>query len=335
MSRQYSRFACSEEQHWWRRRPASRQLTFGPLWVGNPAVSKDGKHVHAVGREPHGELSVYDKQTGRFVPFLRGISASDVDFSRDGQWIAYVSYPEGTLWRSRVDGTERRQLTVPPLAVILPRWSPDGKMIAFRESSGGNRRQLALKPRIYVTSAEGGGPTLLLSGDQGFWDPTWSPDGGSLAYHVGGGELPQSQVMIFDLRTQKSTKIPGSEGYREPRWSPDGRYLVARLGLFPSKLGLYSFATQRWEVLDSRDFAWPNWSPDSKFIYGVDGNSLVRINVSNHKAEQIAPTPKFPSTGFFVDQWGGGWFGITPDGRPVTTRDTGIEEIYAFDLEYK
>lgn len=332
----FNLWVASEERHWWTRSgSASRQLTFGPLWVGNPAVSKDGKQVYAVGREPHGELSVYDKRAGEFVPFLGGISASDVDFSRDGKWIAYVSYPEGTLWRSRVDGTERRRLTVPPLAVILPRWSPDGRMIAFREGTGGNRRQLALKPRIYVMSAEGGGPTLLLSGNQSFWDPTWSPDGSALAYHVGGGELPQSQVMIFDLRTQKSTKIPGSEGYREPRWSPDGKYLVARLGLFPSKLGLYSFATQQWEILDSRDFAWPNWSPDSKFIYGVDGNSLVRINVSNHRAEQIAPMPKFPSTGFFVDQWGAGWFGVTPDGRPLTTRDRGIEEIYAFDLEYQ
>lgn len=217
----------------------------------------------------------------------------------------------------------------------MPRWSPDGKMVAFKELAGGNRRQLALKSRIYVVSAEGGGPTLLLAGDRSFSDPTWSPDGTAIAYHTGGGDLPQTEVMIINLQTRKSTKILGSEGYREPRWSPDGKYLVARLGLFPSKLGLYSFATQQWQALETPDFAWQDWSRDSKFVYGVDGDSLVRLSISNHKRELIAPIPAFPTTAYFLDRWGGGWFGITPDGRPLTTRDTGIEEIYAFDLEYK
>jgi hypothetical protein len=86
----------------------------------------DGRHLYAVGREPHGQLSVYDRQSGQFVPYLNGISACFVDYSRDGQWVTYVSYPEGALWRSRIDGSERRQMTVPPLAVVNPRWSRMG-----------------------------------------------------------------------------------------------------------------------------------------------------------------------------------------------------------------
>ena len=153
----FNLWGASEERHWWRRsQRSSRQLTFGPLSLGTPAVSKDGKQVYAVGSEPHGELSVYDQRTGGFVPYLGGISACYVDFSRDGEWIAYVSYPEGTLWRSRIDGSERRQLTLPPLAVINPRWSPDGKMVAFADWSRGDRRRLSpsvLSSRIFVVSA--------------------------------------------------------------------------------------------------------------------------------------------------------------------------------------
>jgi hypothetical protein len=45
--------------------------------------------------------------------------------------LAYVAYPEGTLWRSKADRSECQQLTFPPLFVQLPRWSPDGTHIAF------------------------------------------------------------------------------------------------------------------------------------------------------------------------------------------------------------
>ena len=84
------------------------------------------------GFQARGELIRYDAQRRGFVPFLSGISASDLRFSRDGEWVAYVSYPEGTLWRSRVDGSDRLQLTSPPVIAALPHWSPDGTQIAFR-----------------------------------------------------------------------------------------------------------------------------------------------------------------------------------------------------------
>src|SRR5882724_12147643 len=45
-----------------------------------------------------GELARYDTKSAEFVPFLSGISADSVSFSKDGQWVAYVSFPEGTLW---------------------------------------------------------------------------------------------------------------------------------------------------------------------------------------------------------------------------------------------
>lgn len=93
-----------------------------------------------------------------------------VNFSRDGKWVTYVAYPEGTLWRNKVDGSERLQLTFPPLFSLLPRWSPDGSRIAFA----------ALKPdkpfSVYTISADGGSPERPIPGDRDTCDPTWSPD---------------------------------------------------------------------------------------------------------------------------------------------------------------
>jgi Tol biopolymer transport system component len=86
-----------------------------------------------VGLLAHGELSRYDVKSQQFSPFLGGISAESVSFSKDGQWVAYTAYPESTLWRSKADGSQRLQLTYPPMVALLPRWSPDGKQLAFYE----------------------------------------------------------------------------------------------------------------------------------------------------------------------------------------------------------
>ena len=222
--------------------------------------------------------------------------------------------------------------------MVRPRWSPDGKLIAFDDLSNGDRRQMTddSPARIYVISADGGGPELLLAGYFGV--PTWSPDGNSIAYEyrTTSATLAGSEVRILDLKTQKSTTVPGSQDKWSPRWSPDGKYLVSLLLLPSPKLMLFSFDSNTWEELASGTFfGWPSWSRDSKFVYAQDGDSLVRVAIADHKKEQITSLQGFRGTAYYMDRWNQGWFGLAPDGRPITTRDTGIEEIYAFDLEYK
>ena len=334
-----SLWGVPEARSSWRKDVNNPQpLTFGPISIGAPLASRDGRQLYAVGIAHRGELSVYDHRSGGFAPYLSGISVCYVDFSRDGQWIAYVSYPEGTLWRSRIDGSKKRQLTVPPLAVINPRWSPDGKLIAFVDMSNGDRRRMdaGTPHRIYVVSAEGGVPMLLVEG-QRLNDPTWSPDGNSIAYgYRSPVERPPSEVRILDLTTQKSTKVPGSEGLWSPRWSPDGRYIVARVNFADGKSMLFDFARNSWQELASgTDFSWPCWSRDSKFVYAQDADSVVRIAVSDHKKDVVASLGGIRATAYFFDRWNQGWFGLTPDGHVITTRDTGISQVYAFDLDYK
>ncbi len=58
-----------------------------------------------IGQQLRGELGRYDLKSRQWVAYLSGISAEFIDFSRDGQWVAYVAFPECTLWRSRIDGS--------------------------------------------------------------------------------------------------------------------------------------------------------------------------------------------------------------------------------------
>ena len=118
---------------------------------------KDRHQIFVSGLQPRGELVSYDSRSQQFLPFLSGISVEEVDFSADGQWVTYVTVPEGTLWRSRVDGTDRLQLTYAPLYCAIPRWAPDGKQIAFDAAQYG-------KPwKIFLVSTQGGAPQELLS----------------------------------------------------------------------------------------------------------------------------------------------------------------------------
>ena len=168
----------------------------------------------------------FNQKTQQFEPYLSGISADSVDFSRDGQWVTYTSYPEGSLWRSKADGSERLQLTFPPMQAFLPRWSPDQKQIVFMARVPGKIW------KSYTVSAEGGIPQLLLPGERtGELDPNWSPDGTSLVFwSFADTERSQGTVNILDLRTHKVSVVPGSEGLFSPHWSPDGRYIAALSG---------------------------------------------------------------------------------------------------------
>src|SRR5215472_17895622 len=114
-----------------KRHPSPVRLTSSPMPLSPPIPSSDGRKIFVVGRTIRGELVHYDSKSGKLLPFLQGISAEYVNFSRDGQWVVYVSFPDGSLWRSKVDGTERLQLSYPPSFAFMPRWSPDGRRLLF------------------------------------------------------------------------------------------------------------------------------------------------------------------------------------------------------------
>jgi eukaryotic-like serine/threonine-protein kinase len=299
------------------------ELTTGPLSLFSPLPSKDGKKLYVVGRTPRGELVRYDAKSGQFLPFLAGISAEHVSFSEDGQWVAFVMFPQGTLWRSKLDGSERLQLTYPPLYVSLPRWSPDGKQIAFFSTTPG-------KPsKIFLVSPEGGAVQELLPDDQGAEaDPSWSPDGTSLAF----GGLYRSAVTgvrILDLKTNQVTTVPSSQQLFSPRWSPDGRYITA-ISSDSQTLLVYDRSKQTWsQLFHERNISFPNWSKDSEYIYFLswpENPALFRIRLSDHSRERIADLKNFRPTGYWDD-----WMGMDPGDSPLLLRDTGLQDVYALD----
>ena len=52
------------------------------------------------------------------------------------------TYPEANLWRCRIDGSEKLQLTSIPVWVVTARWSPDGREIASPATEPGTNNRL-------------------------------------------------------------------------------------------------------------------------------------------------------------------------------------------------
>jgi len=319
-------WARAEKGSWFRKADSQPvQLTTGPMTFSSPLPSKDGKKLFVVGALARGELARYDTKSTEFVPFLSGISADSVSFSKDGQWVAYVSFPEGTLWKSKSDGSQRIQLTYPPLTPVLPSWSPDGQQIVFYGFSSSRQ-----KPKLYTISAEGGTPREMIpENSPGEWDPTWSSDGTRIAFG-GSADDPNTIVQVLDVRTNQISTLPGSKGVFSPRWSPDGRHLVA-LPLASRSLMLFDFASQKWEEIAKITCGFLNWSKGGDYVYCLheeDQPSVMRIRIRDRKIERVADLKKFRQTGFYTI-----WLGMAPDDSPLLLRDTGTQEIYALDWQ--
>jgi Tol biopolymer transport system component len=265
----------------------------------------------------------FDSKSGQLVSFLGGISADGVDFSKDGQWVTYMSYPEGTLWRSKADGSERLQLTNPPNLALMPRWSPDGKKIVFFENFADKRA------RIFEVSSSGGTPRQLMPDDpSGQADPNWSPGGDKIVFASNGLDA-ESTVRILDLASHQVVTLPGSEGIFSPRWSPNGRYIVG-LTAEQARVVLFDFQTQKWTELAKGGVGWPSWSKDGEYVYllATGDRAVLKIRASTGQVERAVDLRSFKATG----EWG--WLlALAPDDSLLLLRDAGTQDVYALDWE--
>ena len=309
------------------------QLTVGPLLFTNPTPSTDGTKLFVIGQQRRFDLIRMQGtgQSGQSSVLIPGISAGEVDVARDGKTMVYVTHPEGILWRSKIDGTARMQLTFNPMQVHMPHWSPDGKQIVFIASLPGRPWNLYLLP------AEGGTPQQLKSDDHNQGDPTWTPDGSSIVFAgmpwFDYAVAPGPNLHVLNVRTGEVSAVPGSEGLFSPRCSPDGRYIAA-LSSDSTKLLLYDFAEKTWSPIASSRFGYENWSHDGKYLYAEDYSDkiddMVRVRVPDGKFERLFSLKEIPR-GF--DPWDF-WVGLTPDGSIMLMRDRSTQEIYSLDVRF-
>lgn len=308
---------------WRQRRAQPIELTVGALSYTGPIPSADRKQIFAAGAKRRGELVRYDHDSNQFVPFLSGISAFNPTFSRDGKWVAYASYPDNTLWRSRTDGSERLQLTFLPQQVEYPFISPDGKQVVY-----------GYKGNVYVISMNGGTPRMVVSDGTSF-AANWSADGNTLVfanYHFN----KHPELQFLDMRTGKRSVVPDSRDVMGGQWLTEDVLIGAHTSL--TDLLLFDVRTQHWSdlVRDMKPGTVVNWahSPDYKYLYYTTGGTdpkVIRVRISDRKLETVA---SLKDLRLAPGPDGNTQISVAPDGSPIFTHDIGTQEIYALSLKW-
>jgi eukaryotic-like serine/threonine-protein kinase len=301
-------------------KPYAVRLTPGQPEVTGMAPSRDGTGMFVMGRLAQGAMHFYDEKEKRFSPYLGGLPASQLVVSPDRKWMAYTDYPRGYLWRCKIDGSEKLQLT--NIFSQMPTWSPDSKWIAFSDWH-----------ELYRISMDSGAPEKLTS--EGFTEvlPSWSPDGKSIYFN----DYPiqgHLRIRVLDLETKKVSTMPGSDGYYAPLWSPDGQYL-AGIQNPPKSLAIYSVKTKQWKQLKVFEHEWGFfvWAPDAKSLYFMRGpweaavgeqTGIYRLTVPEGKWELFKKfnglNPLLSGVQNFVS--------VTPEGDIAATSDISVTQVY-------
>ncbi len=205
---------------------------------------------------------------------------SDVQISPDGNRIAYVLSvvaKEADDYRSHIwmvdsAGGRPREFTSGPKKDSSPRWSPDGKTLAFISDRSG-------KNQIFLIDVDGGEARQLTKAKNGASNPVWSPDGKSVAFiaRTGPEDEGQTEETGSGGGAKGAEAIPGGAAKDEEKKFRDP-LVVTRLKYKANGRGLLDYRKSHiWvigvdggparQVTDGEyGDTDPAWSPDGKFI---------------------------------------------------------------------
>jgi len=214
---------------------------------------------------------------------LKGVSSPEI--SPDGGWVAYTVGTDDVvedrqvsdLWMTSWDGQTTIRLTSTPKASEhAPRWSPDGRFLAFLSSRGDS----ADADQLWLLSRRGGEAELVTAVKEGIDDYVWSPDGTRLVFVIGDGDSVEVSSVV-DSPLLEVTDLEGKATPQTSAKTPKGtdppividRYYFKEdyTGYIRRKrqhLYLFELATRTLRQLTQgqSDDRLPSWSPDGQYL---------------------------------------------------------------------
>ena len=168
------------------------------------------------------------------------------------------------------DGTNWRDLTNDRFFDRYPRWSPDGKQIAFTSDRSG-------RYEIWLMNADATNLRQLTfdtPGDTSF--PIWSPDGTQILFRSNrGNAIVEVNKAWAEQKARLLPELENGARFGAWDWSPDGSKLLGTLTGPQIQVGYFSFETNRYEKVTAFG-AYPVWLSDSnRFVFLFDGKAYL------------------------------------------------------------
>jgi eukaryotic-like serine/threonine-protein kinase len=181
---------------------------------------------------------------------------------------------------------------------VTPRWSPDGRHIAFQSALSGT-------PQIYFVSADGSGRQQITNAPApGVVYPVLSPDGKRLAYSIFSGKTCLMDLSKpYDQQTPEETpNFPDSQAYFIAwDWSPDGKFLVGNQGKNGRNMAgvyIYSLASKTYEEIANSSqvklISHPIWLNDSRHVLFSTKEKILMADIQTKKIQEVYSSGRTP-----------------------------------------
>ncbi|MGH9967020.1 MAG: TPR end-of-group domain-containing protein [Pyrinomonadaceae bacterium] len=298
------------------------------------SFSRDGRRLVYIAQEDIRNLRkiafdpITGKTSGEPISITRGsLQLWFPDASPDGEWLTACSRGQQRhVFIIRTDGTDLRDLTDDNFRNDgWPRWSPDGKRIAFTSRRTGNYE-------LWVINRDGSSLRQITQSNGGHYSP-WSPDGRAIAYSI---HSPRNDCVVIQpdkpWNEQEPSKLPAltdaSLSFEGWDWSPNGKKLAgikhlpnglhSGIGVFDQESGSYDWFT---------DFGdWPVWLNDDRRPLFVSQGKIYLFDTTTRKYQ-----PVLTVTDQDVDI---GSPGLSPDNRAIYFTFVSAEaDIWLMSLE--